>query len=85
MDIVGVQGTPVEVVTEHDLRVAWPPTSSSRPGYPSTTDEANVRVVRDGNVVATYHLFPDSQGGWYIDSARRATGQTSRRSAPVAA
>jgi hypothetical protein len=72
-DIVGVQGTPVEVVTSTIPGLL--PTDLIEPaGYPSTKDEANVRVVRDGAVVASYHLFPDSQGGWYIDSAQACDG-----------
>jgi hypothetical protein len=72
-DIVGVQGTPVEVVTSTISGLL--PTDLIEPaGYPATTDEANVRVVRDGDVVASYHLFPDSQGGWYIDSAQACEG-----------
>jgi len=71
--IVGVQGTPVEVVTSTISGLL--PTDLVEPaGYPSTTDEANVRVVRDGKVVATYHLFPDDHGGWYIDSASACDG-----------
>jgi hypothetical protein len=70
---VGVQGTPVDVVTTTISGLL--PTDVIEPaGYPSTTDEANVRVVRDGNVVATYHLFTDSQGGWMIDSAQACDG-----------
>jgi hypothetical protein len=72
-DIVGGQGTPVEVVTSTISGLM--PTDLIEPaGYPSMTDEANVRVVRDGDVVASYHLFPDSQGGWYIDSAQACEG-----------
>jgi hypothetical protein len=72
-DIVGVQGTPVEVVTSTISGLLA--TDIVEPaGYPSTTDEANVRVVRDGKVVATYHLFPDDHGGWYIDSASACDG-----------
>ncbi len=71
--IVGVQGTPVEVVTSTISGLL--PTDLVEPaGYPSTTDEANVRVVRDGKVVATYHLLPDDHGGWYIDSASACDG-----------
>jgi hypothetical protein len=70
---VGVQGTPVEVVTTSISGLL--PTDVIEPaGYPATTDEANVRVVRDGNVVATYHLFTDGQGGWLIDSAEACDG-----------
>jgi hypothetical protein len=70
---VGVQGTPVEVVTTTISGLL--PTDVIEPaGYPATTDEANVRVVRDGNVVATYHMFTDSQGGWMIDSANACDG-----------
>jgi hypothetical protein len=72
-DIVGVQGTPVEVVTSTISGLL--PTDLIEPaGYPSTKHEANVRVVRDGDVVASYRLFPDSQGGWYIDSAQACDG-----------
>jgi hypothetical protein len=68
-DIVGVQGTPVEVVTS-TISGLLPADVIEPAGYPSTPGEANVRVVRDGNVVASYHLFPDDHGGWYIDSAQ---------------
>jgi hypothetical protein len=66
---LGVQGTPVEVVTT-TISGPLPTDLIEAAGYTSATDAASVRVVRDGNVVATYHLFPDSQGGWMIDSAQ---------------
>ena len=70
---VGVQGTPVEVVTTTISGLL--PTDVIEPaGYPATMDEANVRVVRDGDVVATYHMFTGSQGGWMIDSANACDG-----------
>jgi hypothetical protein len=70
---LGVQGAPAEVVTSTISGLL--PTDLVEPaGYPSTADEANVRVVRDGKVVATYHLFPDEHGGWYIDSATACDG-----------
>lgn len=72
-DITGVQGAPVDVVrttisglTATDLIEAA--------GYTSATHEASVRVVRDGEVVAVYHMFPDGHGGWVIDSAQACDG-----------
>jgi hypothetical protein len=70
---LGVQGTPVEVVTTtiSGLRLT---DLVETAGYTSATDQASVRVVRDGNVVAVYHMFPDSQSGWMIDSAQACDG-----------
>jgi hypothetical protein len=70
---VGVQGTPVEVVTT-TISGLLPTDLVEVAGYASATDAASVRVARDGNVVAVYHLFPDSQGGWMIDSAQACDG-----------
>jgi hypothetical protein len=70
---VGVQGTPVEVVTTTISGLRHSDLVEAA-GYTSATDEASVRVVRDGNVVAVYHMFPDSQGGWMIDSAQACDG-----------
>lgn len=70
----GVQGTPVDVVI-NTIPGLQPTDLVEAAGYTSATDEASVRVVRGGEVVAVYHMFSDGQGGWTIDSAQ-ACGDT---------
>ncbi len=71
--VIGVQGTPVEVV-QTTIAGLDPTDLVEEAGYTSATYEASVRVVRGGDVVAVYHMFSDRQGGWAIDSAQACDG-----------
>jgi hypothetical protein len=67
----GTPGDPVEI-TRRSLR-QWLESSDvvERAGYPSerdSTEEAIVRVVREGRVIFALHYRSDGQGGWLEDT-----------------
>jgi hypothetical protein len=67
----GTPGDPVEI-TRRSLR-QWLESSDvvERAGYPSerdSTQEAIVRVVREGRVIFALHYRSDEQGGWLEDT-----------------
>jgi hypothetical protein len=63
---VGVQGDPVEVARQHLSGLEFDD-QVDRAGYPES-DHPVVRVVRDGDVVASATFLSDGQGGWLIET-----------------
>ena len=59
-------GDPVEVARQHLSGLEYDDTVE-RVGYPQG-DKPIVRVVRNGDVVATATLRDDGQGGWHVDT-----------------
>ncbi|MDP9224886.1 MAG: hypothetical protein M3P18_13785 [Actinomycetota bacterium] len=51
-----------------------PTDAIERAAYPESTGSAEVRVVRDGKVLATVHFFTAPDGGWVPDGAANCSG-----------
>jgi hypothetical protein len=70
----GEPGTPVEVVrrTAGEFGVTLEEGDTVEPaGYPEQDTGPVVRVVRDEQVVAVFHLVPGAGGGWLVHTVTR--------------
>jgi hypothetical protein len=63
---VGIEGDPVEVARQHLSGLEFDDVIE-RGGYPDS-DPPVVRVVRNGDVVASATFLSDGQGGWLIET-----------------
>lgn len=68
---VGEKGSPVEIVQAHVTGLQTNDTIGAA-GY-TESSEPQVRIVRGGNVIATYHFISDGQGGWLLDQSQMCT------------
>ncbi len=68
----GDLGSPVDIVRK---RVSGLEASDlvEPAGYAETTTDSQVRIVRDGTVIALYHFLPDGHGGWLVDRSERCS------------
>jgi len=68
---VGEKGAPVEIVQRHVTGLQQVDVIGAA-GYVESS-EPQVRIVRGGNVIATYHFISDGKGGWLLDSSQMCT------------
>jgi hypothetical protein len=66
---VGEKSLPVEILREHVTGLQ--PNDVMEPGGYPQSPEPEILVVRDGQVIASYHFMSDGQEGWLLDSSQQ--------------